>query len=42
MALFYADFKDENSILEPPPVDRSLLKKAVDEFLKFVRGQISP
>jgi hypothetical protein len=40
MALFYADFKDQNSTLEPPPVDGSLLKKAVDDFLTFMRKQI--
>ena len=40
MALFYADFKDQNSILEPPPVDRPLLQKAVDDFLTFMRKQI--
>jgi hypothetical protein len=39
MALFYADFKDKNSILEPPRVDRPLLLKAVDDFLTFMRNQ---
>jgi hypothetical protein len=36
MALFYADFKDENSILDPPLIDRSILEKAVNEFLEFM------
>jgi hypothetical protein len=40
MALFYADFKDQDSILEPPPVDRPLLQNAVDDFLTFMRKQI--
>lgn len=39
MALFYADFKDANSILEPPRVDRQLLARAVDEFLDFMRNR---
>ncbi len=42
MALFYADFRDENSILEPPMVDRPLLEKAVDDFLTRMRSQIFP
>jgi hypothetical protein len=40
MALFYADFKDQNSILEPPPADSRLLQKAVDDFLTVMRKQI--
>jgi hypothetical protein len=39
MALFYADFKDQNSILDPPPVDRDVLEKAVDDFLLFMAGR---
>jgi hypothetical protein len=27
-------------MLEPPPVDRPLLQKAVDDFLTFMRKQI--
>ena len=40
MSLFYADFKDRNSILDPPDVDRPLLEKALDDFLTFMRNQI--
>jgi hypothetical protein len=39
MALFYADFKDGNSILEPPRVNRQLLENAVDEFLNLMNNQ---
>ncbi len=35
MALLYADFKDKNSISDPPPVDMDLLEKAVDYFLRL-------
>jgi AbiV family abortive infection protein len=42
MALFYADFEDKHSILEPPKVDRSLLEEAVKEFLNFMRKQKFP
>jgi AbiV family abortive infection protein len=40
MALFYADFKDENSILDPPSVDRPVLKNAVDKFLTHMRDKV--
>ena len=40
MALLYADFKDKNSISDPPPVDRDLLEKAVDYFLQFMKNQV--
>ena len=42
LALFFADFEDNNSIIsiiEPPPVDRPLLQKAVDDFLTFMKNQ---
>jgi hypothetical protein len=39
MALFYADFRDRNSILETPGVDRPVLQNAVDNFLTFMRKQ---
>jgi hypothetical protein len=42
MALFFADFKDKNSILDPPQVERSLLVKNVDDFLSFMRTRKNP
>ncbi len=42
MALFYADFNDEKTILEPPKVNRRLLEKAVNELLDFMRNQNYP
>jgi hypothetical protein len=44
-SIFYVDFdknKNYNSILTPLQVDRDLLEKAVDEFLKFIKAQNSP
>jgi hypothetical protein len=29
MALFFADFKDQNTILDLPPVDRGMLENRV-------------
>lgn len=40
MSLFYADFKDENTILEPPSLDRDVLEKAVEDFLHFMKNQV--
>jgi hypothetical protein len=40
-AVFFADFKDKNSIEMPPSVDRALLEKAVDKFLFCMRNEIS-
>ena len=38
--LFYADFKNENSILDPPMVDRPLLENAVEDLLTRMRSKI--
>jgi hypothetical protein len=38
MALFFADFKDENTILVSPAVDRDVLEENVPKFLHFMRN----
>jgi hypothetical protein len=38
MALFFAEFKDENTILDPPPIDRGILERNVNKFLYFMRN----
>jgi hypothetical protein len=40
MSLFYGDFKDQNSIMEPPPVDRGVLDKNVNDFLHFMKTNV--
>jgi hypothetical protein len=37
LTVFFADFQNKNSILQPPQVDRPLLVKAVEDFLIFMR-----
>jgi hypothetical protein len=39
MSLFFADFKDQNTILDLPPVDRDVLEKNVADLLHFMRNE---
>ncbi len=39
MSLFFADFKDQNTIVDPPQVDRDVLEKNVNDFLHFMKYQ---
>jgi U3 small nucleolar ribonucleoprotein component len=45
MSIFYADFDEKhnsNPIARPLEVERDLVVKAVDRFLKFIRGKNYP
>jgi len=39
MVLFYADFRNENSILDPPMVNRPLLENAVEDLLTRMKSK---